>query len=241
MTVVPYKNNSESKKDQVEQMFNQIAPKYDFLNHFLSLGIDIYWRKKAIKLIKKEYPTKILDIATGTADFAIAASSIDNVDIIGCDISEEMLNVGRSKIKSKSLHKIITLEQGNSENLKYKSDYFDTIMVSFGVRNFENLEKGLSEILRVLQPGKKVFILEFSKPKRFPFKNLYNFYFKNILPTIGKLVSKDSSAYSYLPESVDAFPDGSKFTSIMKKVGFVNNIAIPFTFGVSTLYIGQKA
>ncbi|PJA09624.1 MAG: bifunctional demethylmenaquinone methyltransferase/2-methoxy-6-polyprenyl-1,4-benzoquinol methylase UbiE [Flavobacteriales bacterium CG_4_10_14_0_2_um_filter_32_8] len=240
MTVIPYKENTNSKKEQVATMFNNISNKYDFLNHFLSLGIDILWRKKAIRLLKKSQPKQLLDIATGTGDFAIAALKLKPTKIIGIDISEGMLKVGQEKIKAKGLQNVIELKLGDSENLAFNDSTFDAYTVGFGVRNFENLEKGLSEMLRVLKPNGTAIILEFSKPKVFPIKQLYNFYFNNMLPSIGKLVSKDNNAYTYLPESVSAFPDGEKFISILTKIGYKNPIAIPLMFGIASIYKATK-
>ena len=240
MTVLPYKDKKTGKKQQVADMFDNISPKYDFLNHFLSLGIDIRWRKKGIKLLKEIQPKQILDIATGTGDFAIESLKLNPDHVIGVDISEGMLNVGREKLKKRKLDDRITLTSGDSENLPFEDNKFDAIIVAFGVRNFENLEKGLSEMFRVLRPGGKVVVLEFSKPKSFPFKQLYNFYFKNILPTLGKTISKDNSAYTYLPESVKSFPDGKAFTSILDKLGFKQTVCKPLTLGISSIYTGIK-
>jgi demethylmenaquinone methyltransferase/2-methoxy-6-polyprenyl-1,4-benzoquinol methylase len=239
--VVPYEGEEGGKKDQVKTMFNNIAPRYDFLNHVLSLGIDILWRKKAVRLIKKFKPQNVLDIATGTADFAIENLNSGAKKVVGLDISEGMLNVGKAKIKQKKVDDRIELVLGDSENLPFPDASFDAITVGFGVRNFENLEKGLFEMLRVLKPGGVCAVLEFSKPKSFPIKNLYNFYFKRILPTIGKKISKDSAAYTYLPESVDAFPDGLNFTNILTKVGYINTKIYPVTFGIASIYIAEKA
>jgi demethylmenaquinone methyltransferase / 2-methoxy-6-polyprenyl-1,4-benzoquinol methylase len=240
MTVVPYKTDIDSKKDQVAKMFNNISGRYDFLNHFLSAGIDVIWRRKAIKLLREIQPKNILDVATGTGDFAIEALQLKPEKIIGVDISDGMLAVGRKKMILKGYSDIIQLIHGDSENLPFEENKFDAAIVAFGVRNFENLEKGLSEIIRVLKPGGKLVVLEFSKPTRFPFKQVYTLYFKAILPLIGRIVSKDKSAYTYLPESVDAFPDGSKFTAILTKVGFNNTTCKPLTFGISSLYTGSK-
>ncbi len=240
MTVLPYKDKETGKKQQVADMFDNISHKYDFLNHFLSLGIDIRWRKKAIKLLKDIEPKQILDIATGTGDFAIESLKLNPDHVTGVDISEGMLNVGRQKLKKRKLDDKITLTSGDSENLPFEDNKFDAIIVAFGVRNFENLEKGLSEMFRVLRPGGKVVVLEFSKPKRFPFKQLYNFYFKNILPTLGKTISKDNAAYTYLPESVRSFPDGKDFTSILDKLGFKDTVCKPLTLGISSIYTGIK-
>jgi demethylmenaquinone methyltransferase/2-methoxy-6-polyprenyl-1,4-benzoquinol methylase len=240
MAVIPYKENTESKKEQVATMFNNISKKYDFLNHFLSLGIDILWRKKAINLLKETQPKQILDIATGTGDFAIAAIKLNPTKVIGIDISEGMLNVGKQKIKQKGLQEIIELKLGDSEKLEFSDNTFDAYTVGFGVRNFENLEKGLSEMHRVLKPNGTAIILEFSKPKTFPVKHIYNFYFNKMLPGIGKLVSKDNRAYTYLPESVEAFPDGEKFTTILTNIGYKNPVAIPLMFGIASIYKATK-
>jgi demethylmenaquinone methyltransferase / 2-methoxy-6-polyprenyl-1,4-benzoquinol methylase len=221
-------------------MFNSISGKYDFLNHFLSLGIDILWRKRAVRLLKKHQPKLILDIATGTGDFAIEALSLNPEKIIGVDISEGMLSVGREKLIKKNLTDKIELISGDSEFLPFKDNFFDAVIVSFGVRNFENLEKGLSDMLRVLKPGGKVVILEFSKPKSFPFKQIYQFYFQWILPKIGKLISKNHAAYTYLPDSVEAFPDGDDFLNILNKIGFQKNQCTPLTLGISSIYSGSK-
>ncbi|EAY29592.1 bifunctional demethylmenaquinone methyltransferase/2-methoxy-6-polyprenyl-1,4-benzoquinol methylase UbiE [Microscilla marina] len=238
--VVPYKEDKNNKKAQVAKMFDNISPKYDFLNHFLSLGIDIYWRKRAIKLLKPHKPSHILDVATGTGDFAIAALKAKPTKVTGVDISAGMLEVGKQKIKKKGLENVISLELGDSEKLAFEDNYFDAVIVSFGVRNFENLEKGLQDIYRVTKPGGKVVILEFSKPTSFPFKQIYSFYFKYILPLIGKIVSKDQAAYTYLPESVHAFPYGKEFVNILNNTGFNHTKCIPLTFGISSIYTGTK-
>lgn len=240
MTVIPYKEQQAGKKEQVATMFNNISKKYDFLNHFLSLGIDILWRKKAIKLLKPHQPKVMLDIATGTGDFALEALALNPEKVIGIDISEGMLAVGKEKMKQRKVENIITLQLGDSENLPFDNDYFDAYTAGFGVRNFENLEKGLAEMLRVLKPNGKAVILEFSKPKKFPIKQLYNFYFNNILPGIGKLVSKDNAAYTYLPESVNAFPEGDDFLVILNQLGYKNAKAIPLMFGIASIYTATK-
>ena len=240
MTVIPYKEKQETKKEQVATIFNNISHKYDFLNHFLSLGIDILWRKKAVRMLAPHQPKKILDIATGTADFAIEALKLNPDEIIGIDISEGMLNVGKEKIKKKGVDNIISLELGDSENLRFETAYFDAYTVAFGVRNFENLEKGLTEMLRVLKPNGTGIILEFSKPRKFPIKQLYNFYFNKILPGIGKMVSKDTAAYTYLPESVYAFPDGEDFVQLLTKIGYKNAKATTLLFGIATIYKASK-
>lgn len=240
MTVIPYKDKQGSKKEQVASMFDNISGKYDFLNHFLSAGIDILWRKKAISLLKKDKPRQILDIATGTGDFAIEALSLNPDKVTGVDISEGMLAVGREKMIKRNLQDKIELLSGDSEHLQFEDNKFDAVIVSFGVRNFENLEKGLSDMYRVLKPGGKTVILEFSKPRYFPFKQLYNFYFKWILPKIGNTISKDQAAYTYLPESVREFPDGPKFLQILEKVGFKNTKCKILTLGISSIYVGIK-
>lgn len=237
---LPYKEKQESKKDQVAEMFDNISPKYDFLNHFLSLGIDILWRRKAIKLLEKDKPEYILDIATGTGDFAIEALKLDPKKVTGIDISEGMLEVGRKKIRKKDLSEKIELLTGDSEKLLFEDNKFDAVIVAFGVRNFDNLKKGLYEMWRVLKPGGKTVILEFSKPQSFPFKQLYNFYFNTILPKIGRYFSGDNSAYRYLPESVQEFPYGNKFLKTLKNAGFKNTRCISLTFGISSIYIGEK-
>lgn len=239
-TVLPYKDRKDNKKEQVASMFNQISPKYDLLNHLLSLGIDILWRKKAIKILKKYQPKTILDVATGTGDFAIESLAVNPDKVIGVDISEGMLDVGKKKILKMNLQDKISLQYGDSENMPFEDNSFDAIIASFGVRNFENLEKGLAEFNRVLKKDGVAIILEFSKPKMFPFKQVYTFYFKYILPVIGKAISKDSSAYTYLPESVNAFPDGENFLSILKGLEFKNTKCKELTFGISSIYIGEK-
>ena len=239
--VKPYDGSDLSKKKQVEKMFDNISAKYDFLNHFLSFGIDHIWRRKTIKLIAKKNPTFILDVATGTGDLAFAAEKKINVDkIIGLDISNGMLEVGREKIKKRSLQDKLEFIQGDSENLPFENDFFDAVMVSFGVRNFEDLNKGLKEIKRVLKPGGGIYILEFSKPKKFPLKQLFSFYSKLILPSLGSLISKDKSAYHYLPASVDAFPQGEDFVKKLQKVGFSSSSLRPLSGGISTLYSAFK-
>jgi len=238
--VTPYKKTDATKKEQVAEMFDNIAHKYDFLNHILSMGIDILWRKKAIRLLKPYQPKQMLDIATGTGDFALEALALNPDKIIGADISRDMLAVGVEKIKKKGLQDKISFQYGDSENLPFETDTFDAITVSFGVRNFEDLEKGLSDMRRVLKPKGAVAIIEFSKPQQFPIKQLYGFYFKNILPGIGKLISKDARAYTYLPESVDAFPYGDAFVKIMDKVGYTNIKAYPLTFGIASIYLAEK-
>lgn len=239
--VTPYQNPKATKKEQVALMFNNISKTYDFLNHFLSLGIDIIWRKKAIKELLKDKPQQILDVATGTGDFAFEAIKILHPQkIIGVDISQGMLDVAETKIKKRGLGRVFEVRLGDSEKLLFSDEAFDAVTVAYGVRNFENLELGLSDIHRVLKTGGKAVILEFSKPKAFPIKQLYNFYFHYITPTIGKLFSKDKSAYYYLPESVAAFPDGEAFVKLMQQVGFKQTKCRPLAFGVCSIYTGIK-
>lgn len=238
--VIPYKNSTESKKEQIATMFNNIAPKYDFLNQLLSMGIHKGWRKKAIRLISINNPKQILDIATGTGDFAIEAINIQPDKITGIDISQGMLDLGIEKIKKLKLQDKIELKLADSENIPFNENSFDAITVGFGVRNFEHLEKGITEIYRVMNHGGILAVLEFSKPKKFPIKQLYNFYFKYITPTVGKIFSKDASAYTYLPESVNAFPDGADFLAVLNKAGFKDTKAIPLTFGIASIYIAHK-
>lgn len=238
--VKPYEPDS-SKKEQVSKMFDNIAPKYDLLNRVLSLGIDTIWRKKMIDKIQSLNPKQILDVATGTGDVALEAQKRLTPEFItGVDISHEMLEVGREKIRKKGLSDTIRLDLGDSEDLPYEDNSFDAVTVAFGVRNFENLEKGMREMNRVLRPGGKLVVLEFSRPTVFPFKQGYNFYFKNILPTIGKLTSKDQRAYTYLYESVQAFPDGEDFLAVMNKTGYSKPDLERLTLGICTLYTGVK-
>ena len=236
--VTPY-NNSKSKKEQVTTMFNNIAESYDFLNHSLSLGMDNIWRKKAIEKLSNK-PKTILDIATGTGDFAVSAAKYTQAQITGIDISQGMLNLGIKKIEQKKLNKRITLQKADSENLPFYDNSFDAITAGFGIRNFEDFGKGLSEAHRVLRTNGIVVILEPSTPKYFPLKQLYNLYFYHVLPTIGSWVSKDENAYKYLPESVDAFPSEDKFIAELKKSGFKECKYFPLTFGVVSLYVAIK-
>ncbi len=239
--ITPYHSPTATKKEQVADMFNNISGTYDFLNHFMSMGIDIVWRKKAIGELKALQPKIMLDVATGTGDFAFEAIKILNPEqIIGVDIAEGMLGIAHKKIVERNLAHVFSVRKGDSEGLLFDDDHFDAITVAFGVRNYENLEKGLADMYRVLKPGGKIVILEFSKPRNFPVKQGYNLYFKYITPMLGKLFSKDSRAYEYLPESVAAFPDGKDFTTLMDKVGFKNSIDRRLTFGISTIYTGIK-
>ena len=240
-SVTPYKDENATKKEQVATMFNNISKTYDFLNHFLSLGIDIIWRKKAIGELKKDNPQLILDVATGTGDLAFESLKILNPKkIIGVDISQGMLDVASEKIAKRNLNEKFEVRLGDSEKLLFDDNTFDAVTVAYGVRNFENLEKGLSDMFRVLKPGGKAVILEFSKPKAFPIKQLYSFYFQSITPAIGKLFSKDNSAYKYLPESVAAFPDGKDFITLMERVGYQNTKNRPLAFGICSIYTGTK-
>lgn len=240
-TLKPYKSKEGGKKEQVSDMFNNISPKYDLLNRIMTMRIDIIWRKKAIKLLKPLQPKLLLDVATGTGDFAIESIRIlQPTKIIGVDISPGMLEVATEKIAKKGLEKQFEVQVGDSEDLQFEDNTFDAVTVAFGVRNFEDLEKGLSEIRRVLKPGGKAIILELSNPKTFPIKQLFHLYFHRIVPFIGRFISKDSSAYSYLPESVSKFPDGEDFAAITKKVNFSKIKVLPQTFGFCTIYEATK-
>jgi demethylmenaquinone methyltransferase/2-methoxy-6-polyprenyl-1,4-benzoquinol methylase len=238
--IKPY--NQGSKKQEVEQMFDNIAHKYDFLNHFFSLGIDILWRKRAIRMIKKYQPKSILDVATGTGDFAIlTAKHYREVDhITGLDLSEGMLEIGRKKIIEQKLSSRISMVKGDSEKLPFEDHSFEALTVAFGVRNFEDLKQGLREMHRVLKPEGVMAIIEFSKPKKFPIKQLFTVYFKHIMPTVGNWLSKDSRAYSYLPESVDAFPEGEAFKLILSNTGFSKIEIISLSGGIASIYFAQK-
>jgi len=238
--VKPYKDSDQSKKEQVTTMFDTISKEYDGLNRVISFGIDIKWRKKVVELVAKQNPKTILDIATGTGDLAINLVETNAQEIIGLDISEGMLEVGKKKIKKKQLSNKIKMVVGDSEQLPFDDNTFDAITVAFGIRNFENLDKGLSEILRVLKPNGIFVILETSVPTKAPFKQGYNLYTKRIMPLIGKLFSKDKMAYSYLSESASVFPYGKALNNILTKIGFINATALPQTFGVATIYLASK-
>lgn len=238
--VKPFQNIDTTKKQQVEEMFDSISGRYDFLNRFLSMGIDISWRKKAIKELELMRPKLILDVATGTADFALQAISLNPKKITGIDLSEGMLSKGRIKIKEKKLDHRIELIKGDSENLPFEDNTFDASTVAFGVRNFEHLQVGLNEIYRVLKPGGKLVVLEFSKPKSFPMKQLFGIYSKYFMPFWGKLIAKHETAYSYLPESVRAFPEGQDFLNYLSNSGFSQVKQQPLTFGICSIYTGIK-
>ncbi len=227
-------------KVDVRRLFDSIAYRYDLLNHLLSGGFDFYWRRAAIQTLAAVHPKHILDVATGTGDFAIAALRLNPVEVVGVDISVPMLEFGRRKLAARDLDDIIRLEVGEAERLQFPDNRFDAAIVAFGARNFENLEGGLMEMRRVLKKGGQIVVLEFSKPRVFLFKQLYFFYFRNILPLVGKIVSKDKEAYQYLPDTVMKFPDGDDFISILRKTGFTSVSQRPLTFGVATVYCGQK-
>jgi demethylmenaquinone methyltransferase/2-methoxy-6-polyprenyl-1,4-benzoquinol methylase len=238
--ISPYKNSNLSKKRQITKMFDTISNEYDRLNRVISFGIDIKWRNKVVNLIKDENPENILDIATGTGDLAINLTKTRAKKIIGLDISEGMLNVGRKKIKERKLNSLVEMIIGDSENLPFKNDSFDAISVAFGVRNFENLEKGLSEIYRVLKVNGVFVVLETSVPQNPFFKQGYFIYTKFFLPLIGKLFSRDKTAYEYLSDSAAKFPFGEDFNNILEKIGFISVEALPQTFGVATIYTASK-
>lgn len=239
--IVPFSDSEKTKKEQVATMFDQIAFRYDLMNRFLSGGIDVYWRRKAIKELTAIKPRKILDVATGTADVAIATYKYLQPDeIIGIDISEGMLQLGREKVAKLLLNKHIQLLKGDSEAINFPDDTFDAVTVAFGVRNFQHLEKGLGEMLRVLRPGGKLVILEFSKPKKQWFKGLYNLYMKVVAPKAGQWLSKNKDAYQYLNNSVKAFPEGETFLHILQKTGFSETTLKRLSLGICTIYCGIK-
>ncbi len=238
--VNPYKDSDQSKREQVERMFDTISKEYDGLNRVISFGIDVKWRKKVVNKVAATKPKRILDVATGTGDLAINLAKTEAEEIIGLDISAGMLNVGKEKVAAKNLDDRIKMVQGDSENLPFEDDYFDAITVAFGIRNFETLEKGLAEILRVLKPGGIFVILETSVPTKFPFKQGYGLYTKTLLPLIGRVFSKDRDAYGYLSESASVFPYGEKLNNILRKTGFTHVEANPQTMGVATIYLASK-
>lgn len=237
--VLPY-NQNEQKSEQIETMFDNIAHRYDFLNHLLSAGIDITWRKRAIRELAMIGPKSILDMASGTGDFAFEALALNPTKVIAVDLSQNMLNVGIVKSKTKDKGSVINWVKGDSENLAYMENHFDAITVGFGVRNFQNLDKGLSELVRVLKPGGMIAILEPSFPTNLILKLLFSIHFQYITPLVGKLFSKDASAYSYLPDSVSAFPEGANFCKLLEKAGFTDTKHLPLTFGMCALYIARK-
>jgi demethylmenaquinone methyltransferase/2-methoxy-6-polyprenyl-1,4-benzoquinol methylase len=239
--IIPFKESGKQKKEQVEEMFDRIAPRYDQMNRFLSARIDIKWRKKAIRLVAADQPRVILDVATGTADMAIIAAKQIMVDSIqGIDISESMLDLGRKKVDKEGLGEKIHLLKGDSETINFPADSFDAVMVAFGVRNFENLEKGLTEMLRVLKPGGRLVILEFSKPRRWAVKSLYNLYMGLVAPQVARWFRQNKEAYQYLCESANAFPDRQIFTDLLKKVGYTDTGFQPLTLGICCIYSGRK-
>lgn len=238
-TVTPY-NSTTAKKEQVAEMFDNIAHRYDFLNQLLSLGVHKGWRPKALKKLATVKHDYLLDVATGTGDFAIEAMVLNPKHITGVDISTGMLEKGKEKVAARGLTDKITLQVGDSENLPFEDNTFDGITVGFGVRNFENLEKGLADMHRVLKPGGMAVILEFSRPRKFPVKQLYNFYFRYICPLVGRTFSKDARAYTYLNESVNAFPDGNDFLDVLKRVGYTDVTCTPVSMGIASIYTGKK-
>ena len=237
--ITPYQN-SESKKEQVAQMFDNIANRYDFLNSLLSLGIHKGWRKKCVNILKSKQPKVILDVATGTGDFAIECSKLNPTKVIGVDISEGMMSFGREKLKKLKLDSLITLENGNAETLSFNDNTFDAIVVGFGVRNFQNLEKGLANLNRILKPGGQLVILEFSYPTNWFIKTVYNFYFSYITPLIGKIFSNDNRAYTYLTESVKAFPNNQNFVAILNELNYKHTNFKSLSFGVAAIYSAEK-
>ncbi len=229
----------EGKKEQVEAMFDAIAPRYDLLNRVLSMGIDRRWRRKAVAMLAAEQPERILDVATGTADLAVEAMRLDPKKVVGVDISEEMLRRGREKVERLGLSDRIVLQRGDAEKLPFSDNQFHAVLVAFGVRNFQDLDKGLAEIHRVLRPGGALVVLEFSKPRAFPIKQGYAFYSRFILPRVGRAISKNDGAYRYLPDSVAAFPDGEAFLDRMRQAGYHDLTCQPLTFGIASLYKGK--
>lgn len=228
------------KKDSVQKMFNDISGRYDFLNHFLSFGIDFIWRRKLVNLLSHYHPVRVLDVATGTGDLAILIGNLNPEQVIGIDIAGNMLQIASQKVLKKHLQDRITFQDGDAEALPFPEGYFDAVTVAFGVRNFEDLEKGLVEMKRVIRPGGVMMILEFSHPGSFPWKQLYGFYSRHFIPIIGKLISGNRNAYTYLPESVSVFPSGIDFMNIMKLVGMKNVNRITLTFGIASIYTGEK-
>lgn len=240
MGTLPYAHSPLSRKKQVALMFDRIAARYDLLNHLLSFNVDRYWRGRAVELFCDQRPRDILDVATGTGDFALAALKARPQRVVGVDLSENMLAVGRRKLERRALTHLIELKYGDAETLPFGEASFDVVLSGFGVRNFENTAAGIGEMFRVLRPGGTVVILEFSRPRKAPFRQLYNFYFTRVLPGIGRLISGDQAAYTYLPGSVGHFPDGEDFLAILRTAGFTEAQARPLTLGIATIYSGRK-
>ena len=239
--IIPYKDSQKPKKEQIAEMFDRIAGRYDKINHFLSAGTDIHWRKKAIRLLRKDDPKYILDVATGTADMAILACRILKPDLVlGIDISGHMLELGRKKVERERLESIIQLQEGDSETINLRENTFDAVMVAFGVRNFENLEKGLAEMLRVLKPGSRLVVLEFSRPRQRMIRSLYNLYMGIVAPKVAGWFRQNKKAYQYLCESANTFPDRNSFTDILNKVGFTDTGYKPLSLGICCIYTGRK-
>lgn len=237
----PSVGEAEGKAQDVEAMFDAIAPRYDLLNRVLSFGIDVWWRKRAVALLKEENPRRILDVATGTADLALEAQqTLEPEKVVGVDISEEMLAFGRKKIAVRGLSDRVVLRTGDAQKLPFSDNQFDAALVAFGVRNFEDLDAGLADMRRVLRPGGSLVVLEFSQPEVFPIKQLYEFYSRHILPRIGRTISQNEGAYQYLPDSVAAFPSGPDFLGRMRAVGYADLQWKPLTFGIASLYYGRK-
>jgi demethylmenaquinone methyltransferase/2-methoxy-6-polyprenyl-1,4-benzoquinol methylase len=240
-SITPFHNSEKTKKEQVAEMFNELARRYDLMNRMLSLGIDRNWRKKAVKQLKKDKPKQILDIATGTADMAIIAYRMLNPEkIIGLDLSEEMLKIGREKVEKEGLIPFIHLQSGDSEAISFADNSFDAVMVAFGVRNFENLDKGLKEMLRVLKPGGKLVVLEFSRPRTKIFRNLYNLYMSIVAPEVARWFSQNKKAYQYLNQSARLFPEGQAFIDILNNTGYSNTSFKPLSAGICCIYTGKK-
>ena len=239
--IPPVFEGKSTKQEYVRSLFDGIASHYDFLNHFLSSGFDILWRKRAIRLLRESHPRLILDVATGTADLAIEAARSLGASVIGIDISNRMLNLGRRKISQKGLVELVSLRPGNAESLEFEDNMFDAVTVAFGVRNFSDVFRGLAEMLRVLKPGGTAVILEFSKPRTFPLRQIYSFYFERILPFLGGVISESRESYDYLPNSVKGFPDDTTLLEFLHSVGYSNTRQYRLTFGIATIYLGTKA